>query len=92
MAEMAHECLDNAEYTLQRLREINWPAWVNPFSNIVVIARPCDAIIKKWQLATQGSMSHVVVMPGVTRSMLDAFVDDVREAAALEQQSMPKAA
>jgi histidine decarboxylase len=92
MRQMAHECLDNAEYTLRRLREIDWPAWVNPYSNIVVIARPCDAIVKKWQLAVQGSMSHVVVMPGVTRTMLDAFVDDIHEAAVLEQQSLPRAA
>jgi histidine decarboxylase len=95
MAAMARECLDNAQYTLGRLREIDWPAWVNPWSNIVVIARPCDAIVKKWQLAAQGTMSHVVVMPGVSRQMLDAFVDDVHAAMELEKQAdhmIPRAA
>ena len=92
MAEMAHECLENAQHTAERLRDIDWPAWVNPYSNIVVIARPPDSIIKKWQLAAQGQMAHVVVMPGVDQRKLDAFVDDVRAVAQAEKASMLRAA
>lgn len=92
MVELAHECLENARHTVGRLRAIDWPAWVNPFSNIVVIAQPPAPVVKKWYLASQGSMSHVVVMPGVTRAMLDAFVDDLAAAVRAEQSSMARAA
>ncbi|MEY3351063.1 MAG: hypothetical protein RIQ50_1174, partial [Bacteroidota bacterium] len=34
---------------------------------------------KKWQLASDNDISHVICMPGVTRKMLDEFVLDMKK-------------
>jgi histidine decarboxylase len=33
-----------------------------------------DALIKRWQLACEEDIAHVVVMPNVTRPKIDQFV------------------
>jgi len=65
-------CIALAEYLVQRIPS----AWKNPSSITVVFPRPSDQLICKWQLATQGDISHVVVMPHVTKEKLDAFISD----------------
>lgn len=48
---------------------------LNPLSSTVVFERPSDpAFIRKWQLACEGKIAHVVVMPNITIDKLDAFV------------------
>jgi histidine decarboxylase len=60
----------------KRLRSIGLDAWQNPDALTVVVPRLSDKLIKKWQLASDGKWSHIVVMPGVTDSMLERFVLD----------------
>lgn len=79
---LAGECVRLAEYARERLAEVG-EAWVNPFSNIVVFARPSEELVRKWQLATEGPLAHLVIMPGVDRPMVDAFVEELR----LEKES-----
>ena len=44
----------------------------------MVLERPIDdAFVKKWQLACEEDIAHVVVMPNVTRSKIDLFVKDL---------------
>ncbi len=38
-----------------------------------------DAFVKRWQLACEEDIAHVVVMPNVTRSKIDTFVDELME-------------
>jgi histidine decarboxylase len=78
LAELVKASLEMTEYTLQALKKINWPAWKNPCSNIVVIKKPELSLIKKWQLATQGDWSHLVLMPGVPAERIDQFVEDLK--------------
>jgi len=74
-------CFTNAEYLLTELEEkcpeLN--AWRNQNSITVVIKRPKMELIKKWQLATQDNISHIILMPHVTKETLDAFIQDVVE-------------
>lgn len=65
-------CIALADYLVQRIPF----GWKNPLSVTVVFPRPSDHLIHKWQLATQGNISHVVVMPHVTKEKLDAFIHD----------------
>ena len=72
-------CLENAEYLRELLvfRGIE-EVYLNEKSNIVYFRRPSsDAFIKKWQLACQGSIAHVVVMPNVSRERLRDFVGEM---------------
>jgi histidine decarboxylase len=66
-----------AEYLQTRLREAGIDAWRNPNGITVVFPRASEAIRSKWQLATAGKISHVIVLPNVTREQIDAFLADV---------------
>lgn len=77
LKELVQGCLESTQFTLDRLREIDWPSWANPHSNIVVIRRPRPDIARRWQLASHGDISHLILMPGVTRVMIDQFVHEL---------------
>lgn len=67
------KCLELAEYLIFNLPN----SWRNQNSITVVFPRPSNDIIDKWQLATSGDISHVVVMPHVTKEKLDDFIKDM---------------
>jgi histidine decarboxylase len=50
---------------------------LNELSNTVVFERPREeAFVRKWQLACEGDIAHVVVMPNITLDKLEEFVQD----------------
>ncbi|KQK08430.1 hypothetical protein BRADI_2g41817v3 [Brachypodium distachyon] len=72
------KCLRNAHYLANRLREEGVSASLNMLSSTVVFERPRDvAFVHKWQLACEGSIAHVVVMPNVSVEKLDGFVEEL---------------
>ncbi|MGL5094671.1 MAG: hypothetical protein ACRDD1_03740, partial [Planctomycetia bacterium] len=71
------QCLDTADYAVDRLRAIGRTAWRNRHSITVVFDRPSPAVTSKWQLAVQGGIAHVITMPHVTREHIAALVADV---------------
>ncbi len=73
------DCMEMTEYTLKVLRQISWPAWCNPHSNIVVIKKPPAPLIEKWHLASEDNISHVILMPGIDRETIDHFVQDLKK-------------
>lgn len=72
-------CLELTEYLIRRLDEAvpECNPWVNYRSPIVVFDRPSREIIHKWSLATVGNKSHVIVLPHVTKNVIDALVHDI---------------
>ncbi|XP_040998802.1 serine decarboxylase-like [Juglans microcarpa x Juglans regia] len=71
-------CLRNAHYLKDRLHAAGISAMLNEHSNTVVFERPLDEnFVRKWQLACQGNIAHVVVMPNVTIEKLDDFFDEL---------------
>lgn len=57
---------------------------LNELSSTVVFERPQDEeFTRKWQLACQGNIAHVVVMPNITIDKLDDFVDELIEKRAI---------
>ncbi|XLT12364.1 hypothetical protein HN51_058054 [Arachis hypogaea] len=74
------KCLRNAHYFKDRLREAGVGAMLNELSSTVVFERPHDEeFVRKWQLACQGNIAHVVVMPNVTKGKLDDFLNELVE-------------
>jgi histidine decarboxylase len=67
-------CIELAEYLVEQIPS----AWRNQNSITVVFPKPSENLINKWQLATQDDISHVVVMPHVTKEKLDLFVNDYK--------------
>lgn len=74
------KCLRNAHYLKERLRGAGISAMLNELSSTVVFERPKDEdFIRHWQLACEGNIAHVVVMPSVNIEKLDFFVNQLVE-------------
>ena len=69
--------LANAQYLVERLVGIGVPAWRNPNAITVVLPRVSPELQRRWQLATAGDISHVLVLPNVGREQIDAFVAEL---------------
>ncbi|XP_026452339.1 serine decarboxylase 1-like [Papaver somniferum] len=71
-------CFRNAHYLKNRLRSEGISVMLNELSTTVVFERPKDEeFVLHWQLACQGNIAHVVVMPHVTIKILDDFLNDL---------------
>ncbi len=67
-------CIANAEYLYDLLKTASYPETSHfPDQTIVTFRKPTDKIVKKYQLATEGDLAHVVVMQHVTRKRIEAF-------------------
>jgi len=77
--EMLQDCIRVKEYALARLSEISRRAYANEYSIVVIIKRPSVEVTKKWQLAVQGDIAHIVFMPHVSTKHIDALMEDLRK-------------
>ncbi|MBU2019265.1 MAG: histidine decarboxylase [Bacteroidetes bacterium] len=68
-----------AEYTLTQLTLIGYDAWKNKNAITIVLKKPSDLICKKYQLAVQDDIAHIICMPGIEKSQIDALIDDLKE-------------
>ena len=72
------KCLRNAHYLKDQLKDAGIGAMLNELSSTVVFERPQDEeFVRRWQLACQGNIAHVVVMPNVTIEKLDVFLNEL---------------
>eukprot|EP00943_MAST-04B_sp_MAST-4B-sp1_P007538 g7538.t1 len=70
-------CFDNAKYLYQKLTQAGVHAERNDLSTTVVLQRPNEDFVQRWQLACEGDIAHVVVMPNITPTVIDRFVDEL---------------
>lgn len=71
------KCMRNAHVLQQMLESAGIRTMLNELSNTVVFERPKEeAFVRKWQLACEGEIAHVVVMPNITVEKLEEFVAD----------------
>ncbi|MEW6491807.1 MAG: histidine decarboxylase [Cyanobacteriota bacterium] len=71
-------CVNNAHYLYNCLGKIDYSAMLNDFSTTVVLQKPDAEVCRKWQLATQGELAHLVVMQNITVDKIDLFMNDLR--------------
>ena len=79
---MVGGCLETAAYAVTRFNDGGIPAWRHRNSVTVVFPRPPEEIVRKWQLAPQGNIAHLIAMPHVSRETIDAVVEDCMRGAA----------
>jgi histidine decarboxylase len=73
-------CMDTARYLRDKLTANNIKCRLNDLSSTVVLERPKDEnLVRRWQLACEEDIAHVVVMPNVTVFKIDRFVDELCE-------------
>lgn len=73
-----NECVENAQFLEKSLKELGLKVWKNIYATTVVIEKLSDDLCKKWELAIQDDICHVVVMPHVTKDVLIDFLNDVK--------------
>ncbi|KAL1533490.1 histidine decarboxylase [Salvia divinorum] len=72
------KCFRNAHYLKDRLRDAEISGMLNELSSTVVFERPRDEeFVRRWQLACERNMAHIVVMPCVTIEKLDYFLNEL---------------
>ena len=73
-------CMETAQYLRDKITEAGLTCRLNDLSSTVVLERPLDdKLIKRWQLACEEDIAHVVVMPNVTKFKIDKFVEELVE-------------
>lgn len=78
--EEGKQCLSNAIYLYQKLKDMNYPGtFLFPNQIIVCFKKPCQEIIHKYQLATQGDKAHVVVMQHISKQRIDTFCEELKK-------------
>ena len=78
LKEAVNACVNCAKYAEERLNEIGIPAWRNINAITVVFPTPKVEICKKWQLAVDGDIAHIITMPDVTKEKIDKFIYDLQ--------------
>jgi histidine decarboxylase len=78
--QMVQGCLDMADYAVQRFNDHGIRAWRNENSITVVFPKGPEAVMDKWQIALQGDIGHILVMPHVTKQQIDQLLSDMVEA------------
>ena len=76
---VVNQCLEKAGYAVTRFNDGGIPAWRNRNSITVVFPRPSADVVRKWQLAPQGDIAHLIAMPHITCETIDAVVEDCLE-------------
>ena len=71
--------MEMARYLLEELTtKLGIVCQLNDLSTTVVLECPIeDDFIKRWQLACEEDISHVVVMPNITKSKIGLFVKEL---------------
>jgi histidine decarboxylase len=74
---LVRRCLDTAQYAVDRFAAAGQKAWRHRNSVTVVFPRPPEAVVRRWCLAVNEDIAHLITMPHVTPQMVDALVADV---------------
>lgn len=61
------------------MKALGFNAWRNPPATGVALSGPSFELRQKWQLATENDYSHIICMPGISRSQVDEFLEDLKK-------------
>ncbi len=75
----AIDAMEVAAYTEKKLNELGLKAWRNANAITVIFPQPKQEICVKWQLASEGGLSHIICMPGVSKELIDEFLSDLQK-------------
>lgn len=76
--QMVARCLENTEYALKRFHEVGIKAWRNPHSITVVFPKPREELITKWELASYKDIAHMIIMPHISKGIIDRVAESLR--------------
>ena len=74
--ELVGGMLGTAEYAVEGFNRHGIAAWRHRNSVTVIFPRPAPEVFKKWQIAPEGQVAHIITMPHVTREQIDELIAD----------------
>ncbi len=75
---LSRGCIKMAEYGVRKFNDAGISAWKNESAVTIVLPRPNDEVCKKWALAIQDDIAHIICMPHVTKEIIDEVVGDFK--------------
>lgn len=75
--ELIRCCIERAGYAVKKFNDVGIKAWRNKNSIIVVFPRPSESTFRKWQLAVEGDIAHLITLPQVSHEVIDLIVNQV---------------
>jgi histidine decarboxylase len=76
LQQMVDRCFALADYAIDKFRAHGVHAWRNPHSITVVLPRPTDAVLRRWQMATHDDIAQLVTLPHVSEEVIDRVAED----------------
>jgi len=78
LKERAEKALDTAAFAVECLQQVGVAAWRNENALTVIFPQPSAAIRDHWQLATANGISHLICMPNIRRSQIEALIAEIK--------------
>lgn len=75
-----------ADYLEDKLNELGVKTQRNPDALTVVFEKPVAEICTRYQLAVEDDYAHILCMPGIEKSIINSFLDDLSEQAVEVEQ------
>jgi len=75
---VVRDCIRTAELAVRKMNDNNIKAWKNDHAITVVFPRPTEKVVKKWKLAVQDDIAHIICMPQVNEDVIDNVIEDVK--------------
>ncbi|SEB68331.1 L-histidine carboxy-lyase (histamine-forming) [Tenacibaculum sp. MAR_2009_124] len=63
-----------AAYTEKELCNLGMKAWRNKEALTVVFNKPSDELCKRYQIASEGDIAHIICVPGLLKDRIDEFL------------------
>ncbi|CAM1333612.1 histidine decarboxylase [Tenacibaculum aestuariivivum] len=79
LARRVKESQELAGYLENELNNIGIKAWRNNNALTVVLEKPSDKICKKYQLASEENIAHVICVPGIKKQQLTVFLENLKK-------------
>lgn len=77
MKKRLHKAMAMADYAQERFRNAGIQARRNRTALTVVFPKPAEWVCKKWQLASDGGISHLICMPHTRQEQIDSLLTDI---------------
>ena len=71
-------CVRTAELAVRKMNNEGIKAWKNDHAITVVFPRPAENVVKKWKLAVQDDIAHIICMPQVNEDVINNVIKDIK--------------
>ncbi len=79
LAERVAEALRLTDYAVEQMTRLGIDVKRNPNAITLYFPAPRAEVVERWQLASNNGMSHIILVPGTAREMLDRFIKDIAD-------------